>query len=34
LLAPSSLPGGGYFNYTPVDYSAVGFLKAYGDARW
>jgi FAD/FMN-containing dehydrogenase len=34
LLEPSSLRGGGYVNYSPVDESADRIRKAYGDERW
>jgi FAD/FMN-containing dehydrogenase len=34
LLAPSSLSGGGYVNYSPVDESADRVRAAYGAERW
>jgi len=34
LLAPSSLSGGGYVNYSPVDESAERVVAAYGADRW
>jgi crotonobetainyl-CoA:carnitine CoA-transferase CaiB-like acyl-CoA transferase len=34
ILAPLSLTGGGYVNYSPVDESAERVRAAYGDERW
>jgi len=34
ILAPSSLTGGGYVNYSPVDESAERVVAAYGAERW
>ncbi len=34
LLAPASLTGGGYVNYSPVDESADRVRAAYGPDRW
>ena len=34
LLAPASVSGGGYVNYSPVDESAERVHAAYGDERW
>ena len=34
LLAPSSLSGGGYVNYSPVDESAERIRATYGAERW
>ncbi len=34
LLAPSSMSGGGYVNYSPVDESAERVVAAYGADRW
>jgi FAD/FMN-containing dehydrogenase len=34
LLAPASLSGGGYVNYSPVDESADRVKAAYGAERW
>ena len=34
LLAPSSLSGGGYVNYSPVDESPARVQAAYGAERW
>src|SRR2546428_11646920 len=34
LLAPSSLSGGGYVNYSPVDESRERVMAAYGPERY
>jgi FAD/FMN-containing dehydrogenase len=34
ILAPASLTGGGYVNYSPVDETADRVRAAYGDERW
>ena len=34
LLAPASLSGGGYVNYSPVDESPDRVQAAYGAERW
>jgi FAD/FMN-containing dehydrogenase len=34
LLAPASLSGGGYVNYSPADESSDRVRAAYGDERW
>jgi FAD/FMN-containing dehydrogenase len=34
IVAPLSLTGGGYVNYSPVDESAERVRAAYGDERW
>ena len=34
IVAPLSLTGGGYVNYSPVDESAERIRAAYGDERW
>ncbi len=34
ILAPASLTGGGYMNYSPVDESPDRVRAAYGDERW
>ena len=34
LIAPASVTGGGYVNYSPVDESVERVRAAYGDERW
>jgi FAD/FMN-containing dehydrogenase len=34
MLEPSSLTGGGYVNYSPVDESTERVMAAYGPDRW